>query len=149
MPAQEVKFCCLVEELGDIFVSGKVREPGKEGLDFSKNMQQEMGPVCQTLHSYNQEVRADMGRATVTRKERERLHPQQDIEIADFNHNQILAKKVQSCLGFEAGIPFPGIPPNSRNGNSGNVPFVDTGIPDSRIGIPGMSVFARTWNGPN
>jgi len=38
---------------------------------------------------------------------------------------------------------------NSVSWNSGNVPFVDTGIPDSRIGIPGMSVLARTWNGPN
>jgi len=52
-------------------------------------------------------------------------------------------------LGFEAGIPLPGIPRNSRSENSGNEPFVDTGIPDSRIGIPGMSVLARTWNGPN
>jgi len=43
-------------------------------------------------------------------------------------------------VGFEAGIPR-----NSQSGNSGNEPFVDTGIPDSRIGIPGMSVLARTW----
>jgi len=42
-------------------------------------------------------VRADMVRANFTRKERERLNLQQDIEIADLNHNQILAQKVQSC----------------------------------------------------
>jgi len=59
----------LIEELGDILVSDKAGAPGKEGLDFSTNMQQDMGPVCQSPHSYNQEVREDMGRAIVTRKD--------------------------------------------------------------------------------
>jgi len=85
----------LIGELGDILVSDKARAPGKERFDFSTNKQQDIGPVCPSLHSYNQEVRADIGRPKVTRKERERLYPQQDIGIANLNHNHTLAQKVQ------------------------------------------------------
>jgi len=69
--------------------------------------------------------------------------------MASKNVTGLHAESLGSGIGFEAGIPLPGIPRNSCSGNSGNEPFVNTGIPDSRIGIPGMSVLARTWNRPN
>jgi len=84
--------------VGGILVSDKAREPGKEGLDFSTNLQQDMITVCQSLYSYNQEVRADMAREDITRKKGERLNPQLDIAKTDLNHTQILAEKVQSVV---------------------------------------------------
>jgi len=93
MPAQEAMFCGLIEELGDILVSDKARDPGKEGLDVTRrererlNSQPDIG-ITGLNHDQTLAQKVQLGHDVCVKRD----HVGMDTREAGDGHSPSLAQ---------------------------------------------------------
>jgi len=59
-PEQELRFCRLIDEFGNVFAVSNAELPGIDRLKFRINVHQDSRPIRQRSYLYSQEARAEI-----------------------------------------------------------------------------------------